>query len=48
MDDFSENEFLLLLAVKSIKGEKISHLPEGLDYSALFQRRPVPECSRPL
>ena len=38
MDDFSENEFLLLLAVKSIKGEKISHLPEGLDYSALFSK----------
>ena len=38
MDQSRENEFLLYLAVQSVRGSRVMTLPEGLDYASLFAK----------
>ena len=38
MDISRENEYLLYLAVQSVRGGRVMTLPEGQDYASLFSR----------
>ena len=47
MDISRENEYLLYLAVQSVRGGRVMTLPEGQDYASLFSRAGQASVLRP-